>query len=106
MTEYACAFSNEEAQESPSEELPQTDTTTNPASEASDVESLIPENALPLEEAAENLEIPHLEGDTAKHISDSFYFYQGRELWPQERMFKMCLTPQGLFRNLFILEVY
>jgi hypothetical protein len=88
VTEYVCAFSNEEAQdtssaeveETPSVGLPETGAPTNPASEVSDVESLIPENTLPLEEATENLEIPHLEGDTTKHISDSFYFYQGREV--------------------------
>ncbi|XP_048748109.2 RING finger protein 10-like isoform X2 [Ostrea edulis] len=96
MTEYACAFSNEEAQESPSDELPQTDMPTNPASEASDVESLIPENALPLEEAAENLEIPHLEGDTAKHISDSFYFYQAED---GQRIFLHALNARCLVKE-------
>lgn len=44
------------------------------------VESLMPDDALPLEEAAENLEIPHLDGDTPRHINNAFYFYQGRIL--------------------------
>lgn len=44
------------------------------------VESLMPDDALPLEEAAENLEIPHLDGDTPRHINNAFYFYQGRSL--------------------------
>lgn len=44
------------------------------------VESLMPEDTLPLEEAAENLEIPHLDGDTPRHINNAFYFYQGRRL--------------------------
>lgn len=44
------------------------------------VESLMPEDAPPLEEAAENLEIPHLDGDTPRHINNAFYFYQGRSL--------------------------
>lgn len=44
------------------------------------VQSLMPDDALPLEEAAENLEIPHLDGDTPRHINNAFYFYQGRSL--------------------------
>lgn len=44
------------------------------------VESLMPDDALPLEEAAENLEIPHQDGDTPRHINNAFYFYQGRIL--------------------------
>lgn len=101
VTQYACAFADEEVTESWPDVEVETDTSTDICSDdmagvdqagvnqagvdqagadQAGVESLMPDDALPLEEAAENLEIPHLDGDTPRHINNAFYFYQGRIL--------------------------
>ena len=81
VTQYACAFEEEEEEEKGDMccgEVEPADTSTDQTTDEADLESLIPENTLPLEEATENLEIPHLEGDTPKNVNNAFYFYQGR----------------------------
>ena len=91
VTQYACAFEEEEEEKgdmccgevetvdtSTDQTTDEADTSTDQTTDEADLESLIPENTLPLEEATENLEIPHLEGDTPKNVNNAFYFYQGR----------------------------
>lgn len=79
VTQYACAFEEEEEKgDMCCGEVETVDMSTDQTTDEADLESLIPENTLPLEEATENLEIPHLEGDTPKNVNNAFYFYQGR----------------------------
>lgn len=112
-TEYICAFSNEEVPSNkqaqtdtptctktdpdvPSEELAQTDTPSKEDSDEPEIGTIMPEDVLPLEEAAENLEIPHLEGDSPKNINNSFYFYQAED---GQRIFLHALNARCLVKE-------
>lgn len=117
VTQYACAFADEEVTESWPDVEAETDTSTDICSDdmagvdqaganqagvdqagadQAGVESLMPDDALPLEEAAENLEIPHLDGDTPRHINNAFYFYQAED---GQRIFLHALNARCLVKE-------
>ncbi|XP_022341195.2 E3 ubiquitin-protein ligase RNF10-like [Crassostrea virginica] len=97
VTQYACAFEEEEEKgDMCCGEVETVDMSTDQTTDEADLESLIPENTLPLEEATENLEIPHLEGDTPKNVNNAFYFYQAED---GQRIFVHALNARCLVKE-------
>lgn len=101
VTQYACAFSDEEVTENCLDAEGETDTSTDVTSDEMAVDqagvaSMMPEDALPLEEAAENLEIPHLDEDTPRNINNAFFFYQAED---GQRIFLHALNARCLVKE-------